>query len=91
LIDRGRARPLEKERYLIESGGSQPDLISNEDRRKIEIGIKMQSLQALLPYLNEFHRLAAGMRQQALEEIKLLEEERETIAQGQLVFDDTSF
>ena len=65
--------------------------MSNEDRRKIEIGMKMQSLQALLTHIIEFHRLAAGMRQQTLEEIKQLEEERETIAQGQLVFDDTSF
>ena len=65
--------------------------MSNEDRRKIEIGMKMQSLQALLTHINEFHRLAAGMRQQALEEIKQLEEEREAIAQGQMFFDDMSF
>lgn len=64
-----------------------PQVLSKEELRRIEIGMRLHVLRQVLPFLKEYFKCADDHLHNTLTEIHNLENEREAINQGQLLLE----
>lgn len=63
-------------------------ILTNEEKRRVEISMRLYALEQMLPYFVEAKRLAGVNLEKCQTEIKNLEIEKDLLTQGQIIFED---